>query len=93
MAVTRTTLIADFPEFTGADSTMVTAKIAIATARVNSSVLGDQHDNAVTLLSCHLIATSPYNRDQRMSFGDADSYYAEYLELIRPAGHLTRLTP
>jgi len=95
MAVTATTLRTAHPEFTDSPDAVVNAAITDAQATVNETVLGDNYDQAVTLLACHLISRSPYSRDLRLPFGeyDEDGYYRRYEQLIRVAGRAYRVYP
>ena len=75
MAVTRASLIALYEEFTPADSTMVTNKIAAAEDFVDEDVWGDRYDFAVTLYACHLIAMGPYGMEMGLVVKNGETTY------------------
>ena len=56
MAVTSTSFIARFPEFSNQDSAVVTATIAEAQRLNDEDLWGDQYDDAVNYMTAHLLA-------------------------------------
>jgi len=86
MAVTRASLIAEYPEFTNADTALVTTKISHAYKFVDETIFGDQADLAVTLYACHLIAMSPYGMEMRLQDKNGET---TYLKLFNKEAILT----
>jgi hypothetical protein len=92
MTVTPDSLRTRFPEFVDADDGLVAACIADATLQVNVGAWGANSDQAVELLSAHMIALSPFGlglqlgvrviptRDDTSDNGST-IYEAQYLEL------------
>lgn len=56
MTVTATTFVARFPEFTGLETDVVASTITLAARQCDSDVWGDDHDEAVSYLTAHLLA-------------------------------------
>ena len=52
------------PEFSGAEDTLVQAKIDEATRRRRSDVWGDLQDDGIRILAARLLALTPYGRAQ-----------------------------
>jgi hypothetical protein len=76
MAVSRATFLAEYPEFTTADVTLVDAKIADAVARTSALLFdADTYDRRVYLLAAKLLAKSPLGRDARLSLDDGSTIY------------------
>jgi hypothetical protein len=57
MAVTSTTFLTRFPEFSNLETAVVEGAIAEAQRFCSSEVWGDQHDDGVNYLSAHLLAS------------------------------------
>ena len=60
--MTRTELIARFPEFTPTDAAMVTAQLAAAELEVSDTWGDDQREEVIALRAASFIATSPIGR-------------------------------
>lgn len=56
MAVTATTFVARFPEFTGLETDVVASTITLAERRCDADVWGDDQDEAINYLTAHLLA-------------------------------------
>jgi len=95
VAVTRASLRTNNPEFEDAPDDVIDAKIANATARVSTTVVGDTViDNAVEQLACHLLALSPFARDMRLVREDSTTIYMdEYHRIIESQGRAYRVLP
>lgn len=94
MAVTRTSLLVEHPEWANAPSALVDAKLATAQGLLDSDVLGDLYDYAVVLKACQLLATSPFARDMKLSKDDGTTIYDKALnEILIPAGAAHRVLP
>jgi hypothetical protein len=65
------------PEFTGAEDTLIQAKIDEATRRRRSEVWGDLQEDGIRLLTCRLLALSPYGRAMKMVSKDGTTVYDE----------------
>lgn len=91
MAVTYADFVGRFPEFEPADTDMVTEVIAEATRRISSEEFEDATDDAVRYLAAHLLSTSPFGRQARMTAKDGSSTYEKELhklqrEILLPIG-------
>jgi len=94
MAVTRTSLLAEHPEWANAPTDLVDAKLATAQNLLDSDVLGDLYDYAVVLKTCQLLAISPYARDMQLSASDGTTIYDRALhDILVPAGAAHRMAP
>jgi hypothetical protein len=56
MAVTSTSFLTRFPEFSNIESAVVTATIGEAERQNNQDIWGDQYDDAVNYMAAHLLA-------------------------------------
>lgn len=89
MAVTYHQFVAEFPEFSRAPETMIEAKIAQATRRIDSDVWGAVADDGVRYLAAHLLSMHPASESARKagggatSFNDESTYFREYRRLMR----------
>jgi len=95
MAVTRTSLQTDHPEWSNAPDDVVDAAIARAQAELEEDVLGaDLFDPAVTLRACQVLARHPQGRDMRLKPNSRETIYdAELDDLLRARGTAYRVTP
>lgn len=85
MAVTTTSFQLERPEFQPAGAELIAANIALALQRVSADEFGDAYDQAVSLMTAHLLWSSPYGVAMRRDGGeDAESpYLTEFLALRR----------
>lgn len=94
MAVTRTSFLAEQPEWANAPTDLVDAKLATAQNLLDSDVLGDLYDYAVVLKTCQLLAVSPFARDMERSSNDGTTIYDRALnDILIPAGTAHRVAP
>lgn len=94
MAVTRTSLLVEHPEWANAPTALVDAKLATAKALLDSDVLDTLYDPAVVLKTCQLLAVSPFARDMKLSSDDGTTIYDRALnEILIPAGAAHRVEP
>ena len=85
MAVSRTTFLVSFPEFSSAGNTLIDATLAEVEKQV-SDAFGDQRDRAVMLRLADRLANSPWGRDaRRLADGTVptSTYSTEFDELAR----------
>ena len=83
MAVTYTSFKAAFPEFTPAEDSLVTTKIAAAQLQINSTVWGSRYDEGVMWLTAILLASSPYGEQSRLSDDKSKTVYHENYNRLR----------
>lgn len=94
MAVTRSSLLVEHPEWANAPTDIVDAKLATAQNLLSSDVLGDLYDYAVVLKTCQLLAVSPFARDMELSMSDGTTIYDRALsDILIPAGSAYRVSP
>ena len=94
MAVTAASLKVNRPEFANADNTVVTNFIAKAERRHCSDVWGDAYDDGVELLTCDMLARSPFARDLRLVKESGRTvYFDEWTAMARQFGGAYRLYP
>lgn len=71
-----------FPEFRTASNTLINSVIAEATARVASDVFGDLTEAAIGYLAAHLLAVSPFGKNQRLEDSTTvTTYWTEYITI------------
>ena len=92
MAVTLVSLRTAHPEFTTVPDAVVQAAIDSATARLESTIYGTLHDDAITWLACYIAVTSPYARDKRRKaeLGIPEGYLGEWEAVTRAAARSHR---
>lgn len=66
MAVTSTTFLTRFPEFSNIESAVVTATIGEAERQNNEDMWGDQYDDAVNYMAAHLLASRTQSIGQQI---------------------------
>lgn len=82
MTVTAASFKTAFPEFSSADSSLVTIKIAAAELQINTTVWGSRYDEGVMWLTAILLVSSPYGEPSRLSDDKTKTIYHEnYLRL------------
>lgn len=89
MAVTYASFIAERPEFSRTAEALIAAKIAEATLRVGA-VWGERRDAGISLLTAHLLWSSPFGATTRLE-GDRDPkeksrYWGEFRTMARELG-------
>lgn len=82
MAVTVTTFLRDYPEFSQASPDLIRRKISMALNFVNASVFGDSIDDAVKLRAAHLLSMSPPAEEAKLEVG-VTWYMQEFVRLSR----------
>lgn len=84
MAASALDLQLVFPEFANTNAALVESRIAQAEARIDAAVWGARAADGVLYLAAHLLATSPYGQQARLSSKDGSStYLVEYVRLQR----------
>lgn len=83
MAVTYASFLVRFKEFEKAEQPLVEAEIALVTQQINSSVWGEQTDDAVGLLVAHRIAKRPGGQFARLLNKAGSTFYLEEYERMR----------
>lgn len=78
MAVTAAQIKAEFPEFVRTDPALLTAKINDAIALLHQSTLGDDYDQGVKYMACHLLTLSPSGEFARLKTPDKDGATSTY---------------
>jgi hypothetical protein len=79
MAVTSTTFLRANPEFAAAGAQLVVAKLAEAALRINAADWGTAYDLAHSLMTAHLLWSSPFGSSMRLD-GGSDAGRSRYLE-------------
>lgn len=78
------TFKARFPEFSRLPDPTIKDAIARGTARTNSTVMGDQTDEAIGYMAAHLLALSPYGQQARLSEpGKMTTYYQHWYDIAQ----------
>lgn len=91
MAVTRADIKTAFPEFAltnGSTDTLIDQKLASAEAQLDRTIFVDstQADEAIKLLTAHLLALSPSGINARLATKDGKSiYWPEYRRIVSGA--------
>lgn len=88
MTVTPDQIISEFPEFVNTSSGLIAAKIEDATELLDATAFGDDYDDAVKYMTCHLIAVSPSGEFARLdpseeTDGASSTYERQYLRIAR----------
>ena len=94
MAVTSVSFKIAFPEFSEVSDTLVDAKIGESQRELDSGAFGDIYDDAVSYLTAHKLAISPYGQqlqlvsdDGRTTYGD--HYYGHLRYLSKRRGQIS----
>ena len=66
MAVTSTSFLTRFPEFSNIESAVVTASIDEAKRQNNEDVWGDKYDDAVNYMAAHLLSSRTQSIGQQI---------------------------
>jgi len=83
--VTADEFIAQRPEFRNAGA-IIGPTITDAARRIDANVFGDNTENAISLLTAHLLCISPYGRTMKLATVEDDGstiYLKEYERLRR----------
>jgi len=91
MAVTVTTFLRDYPEFSDASPDLIKRKIALASKFVNAAAFGDRADDAIKLRAAHFLAMSPPAEEAALEVGKT-WYMAEFSRLAKIAAARKRST-
>jgi hypothetical protein len=84
MALTPAIFIRDRPEFRSAGTQMVASMMVDAAKRVSAAEYGDSYDQALALMTAHLLWDSPFGASMRRDGGaDAASPYLTELANLR----------
>ncbi len=83
MAVTVQRFQKAFPEFKGTEYQLVQQKLNHAILRLNATVFGTFLDDAVMLLTAHLLAISPMGEKVRLNKDMSDTIYNRELKQIK----------
>ena len=83
MAVTYSSFVTRFPEFTNATQALVEACIAEAELMVDSNYYGDKADMAVNYYAAHLIAINPLGEMARLDKKSEKTIYLIHFEKIK----------
>jgi len=73
----------EFPEFEETDQAIVQSRINMATRQVNSTVYGGKTNDAIKLLTAHLIAMSPLGEQAKLKKENRGTIYGDQYEEIR----------
>ena len=99
MAVTAHSFRLAFPQFQGAPTSLIEAKLAEARRRINAAVWGALEDDGVSYLTAHLLTAQPAGESARKasgggatSFNEESTYYREYVRLKRIVAQGYRVT-
>jgi hypothetical protein len=71
MAFNAATFIRERPEFASAGAQLVTSTSLLAAKRVSAAEYGDAYDNALALMTAHLLWDSPFGASMRRDGGAA----------------------
>ena len=86
MAVTRASIRVQFPEFVSASDALIDAKIAEAVIRCDPGTYGTLYiDLAVSYLTAHLLALSPFGRTAKLVSSDGSTEYGKIYETMKTA--------
>ena len=92
-APTPAAFLVQFPEFTGADTVLISAKIADAVRRTDETVWGSNWVMGVMYRAAHLLAMSPMGRKMRLATDEGQSVYKQELDtLVRRVSSGFRVT-
>jgi len=84
MTITAESFFRDRPEFESAGEALVATTIALAALRVSAEQYGDAYDDALSLMTAHLLWDSPFGASMRRDGGDdAQGPYATELGKLR----------
>lgn len=79
MAITVEAFVRARPEFESAGEALVAETLAQAAVRISSDSWGTGYDNAHSLMTAHLLWTSPFGASMRLD-GASDAGRSRYLE-------------
>jgi hypothetical protein len=82
MALTAATFMQERPEFESAGTQLVVATMADAALRVSAAEFGAKYDDALSLMTAHLLWTSPFGCSMRLD-GGGDDNTSRYLTELR----------
>lgn len=85
MAVTAETFMRARQEFVPAGEALVAETLAEAATRLSSESWGNSYDNALSLMTAHLLWSSPFGAGMRLDGGGeaTTSRYLQELERLR----------
>ena len=83
MAVSVGQFLVDYPEFEGIPQKMITAKIAMATLQVNSSVWGSKATDAIKVLAAHFLALSPLGEQSKLKHENRGTIYGDTFNMMK----------
>lgn len=85
MAVTLASFRVHFPEFDGADDSLVQAKLDEAALALDERVFGVRFDEAVRYRAAHTLAISPFGQTARLVAKDGSTTYGSQFEQVSRA--------
>lgn len=77
------TFLAGYPEFQGADPTLVTAKMAEAQRALDPTQWGLLSDDGIYLLTAQKLSRSPWGNSAKLSTTDGRTVYDDDLDRMR----------
>lgn len=83
MAVTVSSFIESYPEFTGTDTTLIQRKLIDAALQVPAGIWGAQTDAGVELTTAHLLALAPFGEGSRLVNKDGTTIYEGRLQTMQ----------
>ncbi len=85
MTVTATSFMRDRKEFASAGPQLVTSTLAEAATRISAAEWGTAYDTAHSLMTAHLLWSSPFGSSMRLEGGSeaSKSRYLEEFERLR----------
>lgn len=82
MAVTLASFRVAFPEFEGADDSLVQAKLDEAVLALDERVFGARFDEAVRYRAAHTLAISPFGQNARLVAKDGSTTYGTQFDAV-----------
>ena len=86
MAVTVSSFLERFPEFTNVNAdypTLIQIVIDEAALQVSATVWGAKRDLGIKYLTAHLLACSPFGEPARLSPGNGETTYLKQFEMLK----------
>lgn len=83
MTVTVQRFQKSFPDFKDTEYQLIQQKLDAAILRTNATTFGDLTDQAVMLLTAHLLSISPNGEKVRLVKTESDTIYSDELNRMR----------
>lgn len=77
MTLSRVEFLERFPEFSGADTVLVDARLAEAYRRTPEAIWGELRDDGASYLAAHLLALSPFAQELKLVSADRRTLYGD----------------